>query len=75
MKEENTWNTICPVCGSPIRPKMALVELEGHQHLDQAQQGIRLCSKKCGETAERSPQKYRAAAASNSVAAGGGDGS
>ena len=79
MKDENTWNTICPVCGSPIRPEMALVELapvsEGHQHPNQAQQSIRLCSKECAETAERSPQKYRAAAALNSVAAGGGDGS
>ena len=27
MKDENTWNTICPVCGSPIRPEMALVDL------------------------------------------------
>jgi predicted nucleic acid-binding Zn ribbon protein len=75
MKEENTWNTICPVCGSPIRPEMALVELapvsEGHQHQDHAQRGIRLCSKECAETAERSPQKYQAAAASNSGARGG----
>jgi predicted nucleic acid-binding Zn ribbon protein len=72
MKEENTWNTICPVCGSAIRPEMALVELahvsEGHHHRDQAQRSIRLCSKECAETAERSPQKYQAAAASNSVA-------
>ena len=72
MKDENTWNTICPVCGSPIRPEMLLVELatgsEGHQHQDQTQRGIRLCSKECAETAERSPQKYQAAAASNSVA-------
>ena len=79
MKDENTWNTICPVCGSPIRPELPLVELapvsEGHQHQDHAHRGIRLCSKECAETAERSPQKYRAAAASNSVAAGGGDGS
>ena len=71
MKEENTWNTICPVCGSPIRPEMTLVELahvsEGQQHQDQ--RGIRLCSKECAETAERSPQKYQAAAAANSVAA------
>jgi YHS domain-containing protein len=75
MKEENTWNTICPVCGSPIRPEMALVELEGHQHQDQAQRGLRLCSKECAETAARSPQKYQAAASSNSVAEGGDAGS
>ena len=79
MKDENTWNTICPVCGSPIRPELALVELaavsEGHQHQDHVHRRIRLCSKKCAETAERSPQKYQAAAASNSVAAGGDAGS
>ena len=79
MKDENTWNTICPVCGSPIRPEMALVELapvrEGHQHQDQAQRGIRLCSKECAETAARSPQKYQAGASSNSVAEGGDAGS
>ena len=73
MKDETTWNTICPVCGSPIRSEMALVELapvsEGHQHQDQAQRGIRLCSKECAETAGRSPQKYQAAASLNSVAA------
>ena len=55
MKDENTWNTICPVCGSPIRPEMALVELapvsEGHQHQDLAQRGIRLCSKECAANA------------------------
>ena len=79
MKDEYTWNTICPVCGSPIGPEMALVELapvsEGHQHQDQAQRSIRLCSKECAESAERSPQKYQAAAASNSVAGGGDAGS
>ena len=73
MKEENTWNTICPVCGTPIHHEMALVDLapvsEGHQHPDQAHRSIRLCSKECAESAEKSPQKYQAAAASNSVAA------
>ncbi len=73
MKDENTWNTICPVCGSAISHEMALVELapvsEGHQHQDQAQRSIRLCSKECAETAGRSPQKYQAAASSNSIAA------
>ena len=72
MKDENTLNTICPVCGSPIRPDMPLVELahvsEGHQHQDEAHRCIRLCSKQCAETAAKSPQKYQAAAASNSVA-------
>jgi len=75
MNDEYTWNTICPVCGSPIRLDESLVELapvsEGHQHQDHAHRGIRLCSKECAETAERSPQKYQAAAASNSVAGGG----
>ena len=79
MKEVNTWNIICPVCGSPIRPELALVELapvsEGHQHQDHAHRGIRLCSKECAETAERSPQKYQVAALSNSVAGGGDAGS
>lgn len=72
MKDENTWNTVCPVCGSEIRPDMALVELvhlsEGHQHQDQVQRGIRLCSKKCAGIAEKSPQKYQDAATLNSVA-------
>lgn len=72
MKDEDTWNTICPVCGSAIRPEMALVELarlsEGHQHQDEVHRAIRLCSKRCAGIAEKSPQKYQAAAMSNSVA-------
>jgi predicted nucleic acid-binding Zn ribbon protein len=71
MKEDNIWNTICPVCGSPIPNDMPLVELahvsEGHHHQDEAQRGIRLCSQECAEAAERSPANYRAAAAANRV--------
>ena len=74
MKEENIWNTICPVCGSAIRHDMPLIDLahvsEGHQHQDQAQPGIRLCSKECAEIAERSPEKYRAAAVNSFVGDG-----
>jgi predicted nucleic acid-binding Zn ribbon protein len=75
MKEENIWNTICPVCGSPIHHDMPIVEFahvsEGHHHQDEAQRGIRLCSKECAEIAERSPKIYRAAAAANRVVGDG----
>ena len=72
MTVESTWNTICPVCGSPIRAEMPLVELapvsDGHQHQDHAHLSIRLCSQACAQIAEKSPQKYQVAAASNAVA-------
>ena len=65
MKEENIWNTVCPVCGRPIPHDMALIELAQHQ--DQEPPGIRLCSKECAEIAEKSPEKYRVAARVNRV--------
>jgi hypothetical protein len=72
MSDEDVWNTICPVCGSPIDPKMALIDVahasEGHQHQDQPQRGMRLCSKKCAEIAGRVPEKYRLAATANKIA-------
>ena len=72
MRDENIWNTTCPVCGSAIRTDMALVELarlsEGHQHQDEVHRAIRLCSKTCAGIADKSPRKYQAAALSNSVA-------
>ena len=72
---EDIWNTVCPVCGSPIPHDMALMELshvsEGHQHQHHEQPGIRICSTACAKIAEKSPEQYRAAAAMNSVAAGG----
>lgn len=75
MKDEDIWNSICPVCGSPIQPEMPLVDLahvsEGHHQQDHVQQGFRLCSKECAELAEKSPGKYRVAAAANSVAEDG----
>ena len=70
--KEDIWNTICPVCGSQVPPDMALIELafvsDGHQRDYQEQPGIRLCSTECAVLAEGSPEKYRAAAASNIVA-------
>ena len=73
--KEDIWNTICPVCGSQVPHDMALIELafvsDGHQRDHQGQPGIRLCSKECAVLAEKSPEKYRAAAAANSVAGAG----
>ena len=73
--KEDIWNTICPVCGAPVPADMALIELafvsDGHQHRHQERPGIRLCSSVCAIFAEKSPEKYRAAAAANSVAGDG----
>jgi hypothetical protein len=40
---------------------------EGHHHPDQPQPGLRICSKECGAIAERSPDKYFAAAKADKV--------
>ena len=73
--KQDIWNTICPVCGSQIPHDMPLIELafvsDGHLHQHQEQPGIRLCSTECAVLAEKSPEKYRAAAAANSVAGDG----
>lgn len=71
MNEANIWNSRCPVCGSPIDDDMPLVEFahvsEGHHHQDEGERGIRLCSQDCAVIAEKSPEKYRVAAAANKV--------
>ncbi|MEO7732299.1 MAG: hypothetical protein ABIY55_15115 [Kofleriaceae bacterium] len=73
MKEEITWNTICPVCGMPIREEMPPMELahliEGHNIPDRPHPGLRICSKECAAIAVRSPEKYFAAAKANRIAA------
>ena len=75
MKDKNVWNTICPVCGANIPPDMALIDLahvvsEGHYHEDEAQEGLRFCSARCAQIAEKSPRKYRMAAADSRVVGG-----
>ena len=70
--KEDIWNTICPVCGSHVPPDVPLIELafvsDGHQHRHEERPGLRMCSTACAVLAEKSPAKYRAAAAANGVA-------
>ncbi len=73
--KQDIWNTLCPVCGSQVPHHMALIELafvsDGHQRQHTEQPGIRLCSKECAGLAQKSPEKYRAAAAANRIAGDG----
>ena len=76
--KQDIWNTICPVCGSQVQHDMPLIELafvsDGHLRQHEEQPGLRLCSTQCAVLAEKSPEKYRAAAAANTIAGDGGDG-
>jgi len=72
MKNPETMNVICPVCGRMIASDRPPIDFTPHYHQHQQEDrppvSFRVCSERCARQAEQDPRRYRAAADSNSVA-------